>query len=146
MDHEGTYKYLGINEGDGIQHSKMKEKIQQEYYRRIRMVLKSELNAMNKIEAINTVAIPVVTYSFNVINWTVEDIKNLDRKRRKLLTKERMHNPKADVERMYLPRSLGGRGLIQTETTYKTTTIGLATYLESCDDPHLKLGNQHEES
>ena len=61
LDQEGTYKYLGINEGDGIQHSKMKEKIRKEYYRRIRMVLKSELNAINKIEAINTVAIPVVT-------------------------------------------------------------------------------------
>ena len=29
-----------------------------------------------------------------------------------------------------LPRSLGGRGLRQNETTYKTTTIGQATYLE----------------
>ena len=76
LDQEGTYKYLGINEGDGIQHSKMKEKIRKEYYRRIRMVLKSELNATNKIEAINTVAIPVVTYSFNIINWTLEDIRN----------------------------------------------------------------------
>lgn len=46
------------------------------------MVLKSELNAINKIEAINTVAIPVVTYSFNIINWTAEDIKNSDRKKR----------------------------------------------------------------
>ena len=27
LDQEGTYKYLGINEGDGIQHSKMKENI-----------------------------------------------------------------------------------------------------------------------
>ena len=95
MDQEGTYKYLGINEGDGIQQSKMKEKIQKEYFRRIRMVLKSELNAINKIEAINTIAIPVVTYSFNIINWTAEDIKNLDRKTRKPLTKERMHHPKS---------------------------------------------------
>ena len=61
LDQKGTYKYLGINEGDGIQHSKMKEKIRKEYYRRIRMVLKSELNAINKMEVINTVATPVVT-------------------------------------------------------------------------------------
>ena len=113
MDQEGTYKYLGINEGDGIQHSKMKEKSGKEFYRTIRMVLKSELNAINKIEAINTVAAPVVTYSF---------IKNLDRKTRKLLTKERMHHPTSDVDRMCLPKSSGGRGLIQIETTYKTTT------------------------
>ena len=32
------------------------------------------------------------------------------------------------------------------ETTYKTTTIGLATYLEKSEDPFLKLVNQHEES
>ena len=57
-----------------------------------------------------------------------------------------MHYPKSDVDRMYLSRSLGGRGLIQIETTYKTTTIGLATYLEKSDDPLLKLVNQHEES
>ena len=49
LDQEGTYKYLGINEGDGIHHSKVKEKIRKEYYRRIRVVLKSELNAINKI-------------------------------------------------------------------------------------------------
>ena len=123
--------------------------IRKEYYRRIRLVLKSESNAINKIEAVNTVATPVVTYSFNIKkkkNWTAEDIKNLDRKTRKLLTKERMHHPKSDVDQMYLPRSLGGRGLIQIETTYKTTTIGLATYLEKSDDPFLKLVNEHEES
>jgi len=32
-----------------MQHSIMKERVWKEYYRRIRMVLKSELNAINKI-------------------------------------------------------------------------------------------------
>ena len=39
---------------------KMNEKIRKKYYRKIRMVLKSELNAINKIEAIKTVAILVI--------------------------------------------------------------------------------------
>ena len=68
LGQEGTYKYLGVSEGDQVQHSQMKEKIRKEYYRRIRMVLKSELNSANKLEAINTLAVPVVTYSFNIIN------------------------------------------------------------------------------
>ena len=122
----------------------MKEHIRKEYYRRIRMVLRSESNAINKIEAINTVAIPVVTYCFNIINWTAQDIKSLDRKTRKLLTKGQMHHPRSDVDRMYLPRSSGGKGLMQIETTYKTTTIGLATYLEKSKDLFLMLVNQHE--
>ena len=42
LDQEGVYKYLGINEGDGIQHAAIKEKVRKEYYRRVRLVLKSE--------------------------------------------------------------------------------------------------------
>ena len=69
LEQEGAYKYLGINEGDGIQHATMKEQIRKEYYRRVRPVTKSELNGSNKIEAINTLAVPVFTYSVNIVNW-----------------------------------------------------------------------------
>ena len=69
LDQEETYKYLGIYEGDGIQHAKMKEKIRKECYRRVRAIIHTELNAKNKLEAINTLVIPVVTYNFSVINW-----------------------------------------------------------------------------
>ena len=31
LKQESTYKYLGVNAGDGIQHSAMKEKIRKEY-------------------------------------------------------------------------------------------------------------------
>ena len=75
LEQEGTYKYLGVNEGDGIQHAKMKEKIRKEYYCRIRMITKSELNAINRMEAINTLATPVVTYSFNIVDWKMEEIE-----------------------------------------------------------------------
>ena len=67
LDQEKTYKYLGIKEGDGIQHGKMKEKIRKECYRRVRAVLQSELNIKNKLESINTLTIPVVSYSFSVV-------------------------------------------------------------------------------
>ena len=86
------------------------------------------------MEAINTLAIPVIAYSFNIIEWKLEEIRKLDRKTRKLLTLERMHHPKSDVDRLYLPRNEGGRGLIQLKTAYKTTTIGLDTYLNTKND------------
>ena len=104
LEQEGTYKYLGVNEGDGIQHAKMKEKIRKEYYRRIRMVTKSELNAINRVEAINTLAMPVVAYIFKIVDWKLEEIRRLERKATKLLTLQRMHHPKADVDGMYYPR------------------------------------------
>jgi len=54
-----TYKYLGIEESDGIQHQQMKERLKQEYSRRLRMILKSELNARNKITAIGALTVRV---------------------------------------------------------------------------------------
>ena len=69
-----TYKYLGI-ESEGIQHQQMKERLKQEYSRRLRMILKSELNARNKITAIGALAVSVLRYSFGIINWRIEEIK-----------------------------------------------------------------------
>ena len=40
-------------EADDIKHSEMKDKIQEEYFRRLRMILKSKLNGGNTVKAIN---------------------------------------------------------------------------------------------
>ena len=70
-----TYKYLEIEESEGIQHQQMKERLKKEYSRRLRIILKSELNARNKITAIGALAVPVLRYSFGIINWRIEEIK-----------------------------------------------------------------------
>jgi hypothetical protein len=77
------YKYLGIEESEGI-HQQMKERLKQEYSRRLRIILKSELNARNKITAIGALAVPIVSSSFGIINWRTEEIKKkkIDRKTR----------------------------------------------------------------
>ncbi len=137
LDQKDTCKYLGVNKGGSIQHSIMREKIRKEYYRRVCIIIKSELNAANRIEAIDTQAIPVVTYSFNIVDWKLNNIKRIDTKTRKILTMEKMHHPKADINRLYLPRASGGQGLVQLELTFKTTTIGLDAYLTNSDDPLL---------
>ena len=92
------------------------------------MVLKSQLNSANKLEAINTLAVPVVTYSFSIINWTLQELAKLDTKTRNFLTMYKMHHLKSDVDRLYLLRNEGGGGLIQLELSYKSTTIGLDKY------------------
>jgi len=55
-----TYKYLGIEEIEDTQHQKMKESLKRVYNRRLRMILKSELKARNKITAIGALAVPVL--------------------------------------------------------------------------------------
>ena len=94
-----TYKYLGIEETEGIQ-QQTRERLKQEYNRRLRMIMKSELNARNKITEIGALAVPVLRYSFGIINWRTEEIKKIDRKTRKMLTMYKMHHPKADTDRL----------------------------------------------
>ena len=48
LNQEGIYKYLGVDESDGSQHSKMKEKIRKEYLRRVRLILRTDLNGKTK--------------------------------------------------------------------------------------------------
>ena len=57
-----------------------------------------------------------------------------------------MHRPKADVNRMYVPRKEGERGMINLEMCFKRTAIGFNTYLLSSNDRMLKLVLQLEEA
>ena len=49
-----TCKYLGILEADTIKQVEMKDKIQKEYLRRTRKLLKTKLSSRNLIKGINT--------------------------------------------------------------------------------------------
>ena len=47
----------------------MNGKVTKEYYQRVCLVLKSELNTRNKFLSINAYAIPVIHYTVGLINW-----------------------------------------------------------------------------
>ena len=97
-----------MEEGEGVQHHKVKVKIRKEYKRRIKQVLKSELNARNKIAAINTLVVPVNLYIYGVIDWKLDEIQDQDRMTRKQMCMNWMLAKKADVDRIYLPCQEGG--------------------------------------
>jgi len=80
--------------------------------RRLRLVLGTELSTKNKIQAIGSLAVPVLRYSSGIANWHQEELQKLDQKMRKLLTIHGQHHPKADVDRLYVPRKQGRRGLM----------------------------------
>ena len=65
-------------------------------------MLQTERNARHKVMAINSLAIPIVTYGFNILNWAISEIKRLDIMVRKLLTMNKMNHPKADIDRFYI--------------------------------------------
>ncbi len=64
-----VYKYLGVDESNGIPHIMMRERLCREYFRRVKVVPRTELYGRNKILAINGFALPVLTYGFGIIHW-----------------------------------------------------------------------------
>ena len=53
--------------------------------------------------------------SGGIVNWTKQEVQQLDRRRKKLLTIYNMFHRKGDVDRLYIRRAEGGRGLISVE-------------------------------
>ena len=104
-----TYKYLGILEADTIKQVEMKEKIQKEYLRRTRKLLKTKLNSRNLIKGINTWAVPLVIYSGHFLKWTRDELKQMDQRTRKLMTMHKALYPRDNVDRLYVSRKEGGR-------------------------------------
>ena len=113
---EEGYTYLGVMELDQVMEEEMKKKITKEYYRRLKLILKSKLNGRNIILAINTWAVAVITYGAGIIDWNMGELKQVDRKTRKIMTMNGALHPKSDIDRLYLiGRKNGGRGLISCE-------------------------------
>ena len=139
LDPRKAYKCLGIEESFDIQHKNVKEKLKKEYLGRLRLVLGTELSAKNKIQAIGSLAIPVLRYSFGIVNWHQEELQKLDRKTSKLLTIHGQHHPKADVDRLYVPRKQGGRGLMQLEAANAVEITKLAEYVDRKEDPLIQV-------
>ena len=129
MDEGDVYKYLGVLESSNIKHSEMKTIAIDKFKKKLKNILKTELNSRNIMTAINEYAIPVLTYSFGIINWTEQDIKDADILVRKSLNMHRMMEIKSDVDRLYTPRKMGGRGLVSIWDSFKCTNIRLAHFL-----------------
>ena len=127
---DGDYKYLGILEADKIRMGEMKVRVRKEYYRRIRKLLTSKLNGGNMIKAMNTWAVAAVRYTAGIVDWKVDELKVMDRKTRKLMTMNKALHPKADVDRLYVSRENGGRGLMSVEECVRLEEHSLSDYLK----------------
>ena len=115
---DSGYKYLGILEADGIKHDEMKEQLKKEYIRRVRNVLKSKLNGENIISAINSRAVLIVRYGAGIIKWTKNELEELNRKTRKLMSMYGAQHPRLIFSRFFdIPRNLGN---VKEKPTRKT--------------------------
>jgi hypothetical protein len=93
--------------------------------------LDTERSAKNKIQTTGTLAIPVLIYSFGSIKWHLEEIQKLDRKTMKMLIGHGHHHPRADTNRLYVPRKVVGRELMQIEGVYIADVMKLMEHAEN---------------
>ena len=103
-----TYKYFGILKADTMKQVEMKDKIQKEYLR-TRKLLETKLSSRNLIKGINTWAVLLVRYSGPFLEWTRDELKQMDQRTRKLMTMHNPLHPRDNVDRQYISRKEGGR-------------------------------------
>ena len=113
---------------------KMRDKVKGEYYRRVRLLARSKLYAGNLVSGLNAWAVGVVRYSAGILNWTACELREMDIKTRKILTMNGAFHKKGSVNRLYMKRKSGGRGLISVEDCVRLEERGLCEYVERSDE------------
>lgn len=122
------YKYLGMEQNKKTETQMIKTRLKQEYAQRVQAICKTKLNSRNLFKAINTFAIPVLTYSFGIIPWNDTEMEEIQRRTRTILTQYRYHHPKSAIERITIPRKQGGRGMLDIATICDTQVLSMRKY------------------
>ena len=122
-------KYLEIDEDIGYEGPLNKDRIGNEFLHGTKKIWNSELYS-RKVTAYNTFALPVLTMSVGVLDWSEQELMSLDIKARKILNISGSFHSKGDTNRLYVPRSNGGRGLNSVINMFKNRMVNLSNYLK----------------
>ena len=95
---------MRILEADTVKYEEMKEKIKKEYIRKTRKLFETKLHRRNVIKGIKTWALPLVRYSGPILKWTREELQQIDRRTRNLMTTHKALHPRDDVDRLYIQK------------------------------------------
>ena len=73
-----------------------------------------------------------------IFDWKIDELKILDRTTRKTLTMYGAFHPKSDIDRLYVKRRDGGRGLISIEDCVRSEENNLGLYVRDSEENLLK--------
>ena len=83
---DSGYKYIGILETDQLKEKETKDLFSKECKRRLKIAPKTKLSGKKKIMAVNTWSVHIPRYNAGVTEWRSDELKELDRKTRKMMT------------------------------------------------------------
>ncbi|XP_030747689.1 uncharacterized protein LOC115876144 [Sitophilus oryzae] len=138
LEPDDTYKYFGIQQNLGIPHTNLKKEAMEKYKSRPTKLLNTKLNSKNLTRAINCWAIPTLSYSFGILKWSDTDLDELDKTTRRTLTKFRCLHPNSSIQRLYMPRSEGGRGLLNIKSLCKSQERKMREYFLQHTHPNIQ--------
>ena len=105
---------------------------------RLRRIWRSQLCGKTKVNLTNIWAVSLYRYYFGCLNWSRKEVHNLDLKSRKVLRQCKSHHYNASLERIYLPRKRGGRGLMSLENVWERTVASTVAYVANARDIHCR--------
>ena len=143
-DENEVYKFLGIEQADGIKTKKDFELVQDEVNKRVKILTSTELNNVNLVRAINTKLIPVAAYPMNVCKFTDGELKELDQVIKRELRSKNMLGKQSSNDRLYLIREDGGKGIKSLRDIYKETRLRVACYLTCLENKWIKAAWRRE--
>ena len=76
----------------------------------------------------------VFRYGAGILQWKESELKDVDRKSRKIMTRYGVLHPKSDVDRLYIKRKDGGRGLISVERCVREQENSLGFYVANSEE------------
>ena len=76
----------------------------------------------------------VFKYGAGILQWKESELKYVDRKSRKKMTMYGALHPKSDVDRLYINRKEGGRGLISVERCVREEENSFGFYVANSEN------------
>jgi hypothetical protein len=140
------YTFLGVEEANGQIDKAVKQRVLTKCFAVASKLMGMQLYERNLIRAINTKVMAMARYCMTICHFGRKELKDQDVRMRKLLLENRIRTENESVERLYLPRELGGRGLLSFELVYKMSKLMVAIYLCLSSDKMLRKVFQRDKN
>ena len=73
----------------------------------------------------------LLRYGAGITKWNAAELDEIDRKTWKIMTMNKDFHPKSDIDRLYVSRSKGGKGLIDCKNCVVTEENSLGWYVKN---------------